>query len=249
MKMNFEKYSRGQAALLRHVERSNKQYTNENVNLELSKNNIRFSPQRNVSAVKYWHDALRGIHVTRRSGANATVDLASFTVSLPAELREAPKEEQQKFFQAAYDFIKNRYFDGDDKFIISAYAHYDELTKDGEMTPHLHAMVIPAVKSERHVEGWKCACKSFCNRADLLSWHDDLQRYIDAQGIEARVKTGTTGGKSYTMDYYKQHRAEIQNERSLSRDIQLKRGELARIEADIEHAHERQRTRERNITF
>ena len=247
--MNFEKFSTGQAALLRHVERRNSQYANENVDLSLSDRNIELSPQRDVSAVKYWHDTLRSIHVTRRSGKNSTVDLAGYTISLPVELRDAPIDEQRFFFQTSYDFIKNRYFDGDDRFIVSAHAHYDEIAKSGECTPHLHVMVVPAVRSERHVEGWKCSCKEFCNREDLRTWHDDFQKFIDDHGIDAKVKTGTTGGKNYSMAYYKEHRAEIQNERNLTRVIEEKREELSHIEKEIDHAREQKRGRERSISF
>ena len=247
--MNFEKFSKGQVALLRHIERKNSLYTNENVDLSLSDRNIQFSPQRSISAVKYWHDILREIHVTRRSGKNATVDLAGFTISLPAELRDAPIDEQRYFFQKSYDFIKERYYDGDDRFIISAQAHYDEVTKDGECTPHIHVMVVPSVRSDRYVEGWKCSCKEFCTREDLRSWHDDFQKYIDAAGIDARVKTGTTGGKNFTMEFYKEHRSEIINERRLSREIEMKREELAQIEREIDHAHGYKRERERSISF
>ena len=222
--MNFEKFSKGQAALLRHVERRNIQYINENVSLDYSDRNIQFSPDRDVSSVKYWHDTLREIHVTRRSGANATVDLAGFTVSLPPELREAKKEEQQEFFQDTYDFIKERYFDGDDRFIVSAVAHYDEITEDGNCTPHLHVLLIPAVQSERHAEGWKCACKSFVTRDDLKSWHSDYSDYLTERGWNVSVVSDRPGGtKYYSMDYFKKHRREILNERQreLSRSEEI----------------------------
>lgn len=253
--MNFEKFSSGQRSVLRHIDRENPRYSNENVRPELSGENIRLSPDRDLSSEKYWKEVLENdVHVTRRSGRNATVDLVSITVSLPEELKDSPKELQEEFFRDTYDFILDRHYGAGSfpendchHFVVSAEVHYDEITKEGQSTPHLHAAMIPAVREEKYAEGWKCSCRDWMDRKNLYHWHDDFQDYIDSHfnernGLEVRVKTGKTDGKNYSIDYYKAHRREIQNERDLTQDIKNREIERDKLQREIEQLQEQKKT-------
>lgn len=243
--MNFEKFSAGQIQILKHVDRQNLNYSNENVRLDMSNMNENLLPDRGVSSIKYWRDVLENdVHVTRRSGKNATVDLCSFTISLPKELQNSSREEQINFFRETQNFICQRHYGGSDRFIISSKVHYDEVTADGHCTPHLHCVCVPAVQSDRYAGyDWKCSAKEFFDRQNARTWHDDYQKFLTDRGIDVRVKTGTTGGRSYTMDYYKKHRTEIQHERNLTQEIERKESRLREL------GREQTRRYERNITW
>lgn len=87
-------------------------------------------------------------------------------------------EEQDRFFQEGYTFIKNRY---GERNILSATIHYDE------KTPHLHVNFVPVTP-----DGRLCA-KDLFKRNDLIKLHDDFWKHCNEKGF--KIDRGDSRGE------------------------------------------------------
>lgn len=140
------------------------------------------------------------------------VRMVCWIVDAPPNL---PKEKEPEFFQAAYDFMLDRYGCksgmGEDC-VVSAYIHRSE------STPHLHFAFIPVL--ERNGQRRMCA-KEVVGRSDLASFHKDLASYMEQKGIcsERDILNGKTqrdsSGRALSVKELKRSR---QRERERTHD-------------------------------
>ena len=159
-----------------HLERSVEpgHYGNKNIDqARLSEDCVNLAPTREggqIAYIKQQTNAVMGFRTLRKDA----VRMCCWVVTLPVNI---PKEKEPIFFQAAYDFLVDRYgskYGMGEDCVISAYIH------QSESTPHLHFAFLPVIK--RNGSQTICA-KEVVNRADLSTFHRDLAEYMDAKGI------------------------------------------------------------------
>ncbi|MBF7059244.1 plasmid recombination protein [Weissella confusa] len=110
---------------------------------------------------------LNDVYCMKRDDVKA---LATWIVTLPEELAEAPYEQQEAFFEETKHFLDNRY--GKEN-AMAAVVHYDETT------PHLHYAFVPVVFDAKK-ERYKVSAKEVLTRHDLQTFHDDLDQNLKA---------------------------------------------------------------------
>ena len=239
---NLAKYAAAAAKpLIRHVVRQHKNYRNKNIDPTLTGCNYSLCPDRG-SSVRYYNRVLQDVHHINRDNV---VTLCSWTVSLPSELKKATEEQEREFFKTAYDFVLNRYFGNNEKFVVAAEVHNDEVYREvqtdrwtgapiiGEngkavlsfeaRTPHLQILFVPAIEDGKH-GGYKLGAKYMLDRADLRSWHNDFQAAVTAAGIDANAHNGQTRGKGIPMAELKlQHVLERHPELAVELSTEMER--------------------------
>ncbi|WP_273710795.1 MobV family relaxase, partial [Leuconostoc mesenteroides] len=108
---------------------------------------------------------LNDVYCMKRDDVKA---LATWIVTLPEELTEAPYEQQNAFFEATTNFLNDRY--GQEN-AVAAVVHYDEIT------PHLHYAFVPVVFDNKKAR-YKVSAKEVLTRHDLQTFHDDLDQHL-----------------------------------------------------------------------
>ena len=209
---------------IKHIERQFKTNSNKDIVEELTAKNYSLSPVREISSKQAY---LRRKSELYAYGRDNLICGFGWVVTAPGDL---PESKEKEFFQASYDFITDRY--GGPENVISAQVHYDEGVRDQDGNliagrPHMHVLMIPVVpdRNAAHWQEEKICCKEVINKADLRSWHDDYQAYLDSvPGLNARVKTGKTAsqGGNISVAQYKQitkstleRQQEIQREKGM----------------------------------
>ena len=115
--------------------------------------------------ISRFNERLNDVYCMKRDDVKA---LATWIVSLPEALSEAPYEQQSAFFQATKQFLDDRY--GQEN-AVAAVVHYDETT------PHLHYAFVPVVFDAKK-ERYKVSAKEVLTRHDLQTFHDDLDQTL-----------------------------------------------------------------------
>uniref|UniRef100_UPI002360E300 MobV family relaxase n=1 Tax=Leuconostoc mesenteroides TaxID=1245 RepID=UPI002360E300 len=112
-----------------------------------------------------FNERLNDVYCMKRDDVKA---LATWIVTLPEELTEAPYEQQSAFFEATTNFLNDRY--GQEN-AVAAVVHYDETT------PHLHYAFVPVVFDDKKSR-YKVSAKEVLTRHDLQTFHDDLDQHL-----------------------------------------------------------------------
>ena len=129
-----------------------------------------------------------------------TVLAATWVVTLPADLKEAPQEKQREFFLHTVQFMKNRYGAVN---LMAAWVHNDETT------PHIHMTFTPEERVRQYAtEGnnkkdvtdynafqgtGKLHAFTTINRTELSMFQRDLQVYVERQmGMRLSILNGAT---------------------------------------------------------
>lgn len=200
---SFKKFTAG-AVLneIRHVERTIENNSNENIDSDLLKECYKLSPEREISDYSYYRHLIDNSYVFNRADVKTA---AGIVCTAPEDL---PKELEDSFFQATYDFIEDRY--GEDK-IVSAAVHKDE----SDCRSHIHVIICPRVEDPKHEQGWKICMSDVIGRNEYRDFHVDYQHYItNTAHIPCTVKSGITrqqGGNKASRQY-KQELAERQKD-------------------------------------
>lgn len=159
--MKFTRQACGQ--MTSHYSRDKENYSNDQINPELTKTNYNLAPERNISDMEFIKQRIAEVHCSKRKDVNVLCDWA---ITVPKDL---PKEYHKEFFQQSYNFLEAKY--GKEN-IVSAYVHNDETT------PHLHFAFIPVVK-DKNKGHFKVSAKECITRADLKRFHPDLQQHLE----------------------------------------------------------------------
>lgn len=197
---NCAKYTKGAMGhMFKHYERGKDdsgkyvRFGNQQIDLSRTHLNYNLAPERNQ--LDFIQNRLKEVNVMKRKDVNV---MCSWVVTAPKEL---PAEHHREFFERTYSFLRKRY-SPDEKNIISAYVHMDEVT------PHMHFAFIPVVldaKKDRE----KVSAKEVINRTDLKTFHRDYQeemeRFADEHGniFTCNVLNGATAGGNKAIEEYK----------------------------------------------
>lgn len=161
---SIEKYDRINAnKVIRHILRLNNSYKNQDIDPSKTDKNVILDD----GGYRAYKKRLGEVFCQNRKDVNT---LCGVVVTLPKELIEFTKEEQDYILKQVAVFLENRY---GEKNGIACAIHHDE---KGE-TPHLHYTFIPVVDDERR--GEKVSAFQKVNRRDLKTLHSDLRDYIN----------------------------------------------------------------------
>lgn len=243
---NLEKYAGNDVTgIIHHISRTYQHHSNGNIQVELSGENYNLVDH-GISPLRYYNHLIKDEVCVYRANS---VTLCSWIISAPEEIR-GDDEKERAFFDACYAFVKSRYFDGDDKFIVAATVHRDEVYRETEVdrwgnvvldengktrladiakTDHIHIAYVPAVLETKASSefSYKCGAKYMHDRADLTSFHSDLQRWCDQRlDFEVHVTNGSTArkGGNRTIEQVKRDH-ELENKRKY---VITEKGEMGR---------------------
>lgn len=168
--MKYTKASCGH--MFAHYDRRAEHISNENLDRTRTYLNYNLATHQTMEQGEFVRKRCAEVHCQNRKDVNVMV---SWVVTAPKDL---PENEQRAFFEASYDFLKNRY--GLEN-VVSAYVHMDEVT------PHMHFAFVPVkhgFKQDKKnpdisTEYWKVSAKEVVNRYDLQSFHESLQRFVE----------------------------------------------------------------------
>lgn len=203
---NMRKFSdmRSIGHLCAHYERSVQpgHYGNQDIDqARLCEDGVNLAPDRGKQTdyIKQKIDEVMGKRTLRKDA----VRMCCWIVDVPDTL---PREREQEFFRAAYEFMTDRYGSksgmGEDC-VVSAYIHHSETTA------HIHFAFLPVV--ERGGEKTFCA-KEAVGRSDLTTFHKDLAKYLEQRGIckERDIVNGKTqrdaSGRALSVKEMKRNR-------------------------------------------
>ena len=175
-----------------HFDRRAEHISNENLDRTRTHLNYNLATHQTMNQGEFVRQRCSEVHCQNRKDVNVMV---SWVVTAPKDL---PENEQKAFFEASYDFLKNRY--GLEN-VVSAYVHMDEVT------PRMHFAFVPVkygFKQDKKnpnisTEYYKVSAKEVVNRYDLQSFHESLQRFVEKRlGHEVSILNEATkeGNKS-----------------------------------------------------
>ena len=164
---HLKKNTRGAVpGLAVHFERKTDHHTNKEIDVSKSYLNQDLMAD-GSDMLSRFNERLNDVYCMKRDDVKA---LATWIVTLPEELTEAPYEQQSAFFEATTNFLNDRY--GQEN-AVAAVVHYDETT------PHLHYAFVPVVFDSKK-ERYKVSAKEVLTRHDLQTFHDDLDQNLKA---------------------------------------------------------------------
>jgi len=162
---HLKKNTRGAVpGLAVHFERKTDHHTNKEI--DVSKTYLNQDLMTDGSdMVSRFNARLNDVYCMKRDDVKA---LATWIVTLPEEIAEAPYEQQSAFFEATTNFLNERY--GQEN-AVAAVVHYDETT------PHLHYAFVPVVFDDKKSR-YKVSAKEVLTRYDLQTFHEDLDQHL-----------------------------------------------------------------------
>lgn len=162
---HLKKNTRGAVpGLAVHFERKTDHHTNKEIDVSKSYLNQDLMAD-GSDMLSRFNERLNDVYCMKRDDVKA---LATWIVTLPEELTEAPYEQQSAFFEATTNFLNDRY--GQEN-AMAAVVHYDETT------PHLHYAFVPVVFDYKKSH-YKVSAKEVLTRHDLQTFHDDLDLHL-----------------------------------------------------------------------
>lgn len=162
---HLKKNTRGAVpGLAVHFERKTDHHTNKEIDVSKSYLNQDLMAD-GSDMLSRFHERLNDVYCMKRDDVKA---LATWIVTLPEELTEAPYEQQSAFFEATTNFLNDRYGQAN---AVAAVVHYDETT------PHLHYAFIPVVFDAKKSRD-KVSAKEVLTRHDLQTFHEDLDQHL-----------------------------------------------------------------------
>lgn len=175
-----------------HFDRKAEHISNENVDRTRSHLNYNLAAHQQMEQGEFVRQRCSEVRCQNRKDVNVMV---SWIVTVPKDL---PQQAEPAFFQAAYDFLENRYGRSN---VVSAYVHMDEVT------PHMHFAFVP-VTEDRKRGGYKVSAKEVINRRDLQTFHSDLSKYLEQQlGFPVNVLNEATKEGNRSIEQLKRQSA------------------------------------------
>ncbi|GLX33893.1 hypothetical protein Lmede01_18710 [Leuconostoc mesenteroides subsp. dextranicum] len=160
---HLKKNTRGAVpGLAVHFERKTDHHTNKEIDVSKTYLNQELMAD-GSDMLSRFNARLNDVYCMKREDVKA---LATWIVTLPEELAEAPYEQQSAFFEATTNFLNERY--GQEN-AVAAVVHYDETT------PHLHYAFVPVVFDDKKSR-YKVSAKEVLTRQDLQTFHEDLDQ-------------------------------------------------------------------------
>lgn len=183
---------------LRHSMRENSNYKNRDIDLRRTKENYQVGEYRE-RPFEHYKERLSEIYCYNRPDVKK---LCCWTVTAPKDL---PPEQEEQFFNAAYDFLTARFCSGNSDNVALAIVHKDEKRIDGRPRAHLHYYFLPIAPDHKHVQGEKICKKEVMPRETFKTIHPDFQKYLQQRGIAGTVNSGITGRqvRNYSIEEIK----------------------------------------------
>ena len=157
---------------------------------------------RNPEPVNYNHKVKEiikdGYTIDKAIRKDAVVMTGTLVTSDKEFFSKLSLAEQKKYFQDAYDYLKERY---GQKNIVAAVVHLDE------KTPHMHVISVPITEDGR------LSAKTLFDRKALRELQNELPKLLQDNGFE--VKRGEPGSdKTHVSpaDFKKQEIRDLENE-------------------------------------
>lgn len=208
---HLKKNTRGSVpGLAVHFERKTDHHTNKEIDVSKSYLNQDLMAD-GSDMLSRFTARLNDVYCMKRDDVKA---LATWIVTLPEEIAEAPYEQQSAFFEATTNFLNERY--GQEN-AMAAVVHYDETT------PHLHYAFVPVVFDAKK-ERYKVSAKQVLTRHDLQTFHDDLDQ--DLKKVLPFYEKGVLNNKTLPFENV----AEIKKYNDQFKSL---KDELANVEENI----------------
>ena len=218
-----EKYKRENLkGIYRHNERRNKNYSNKNINQELSYLNYslkdcKHSYEKEFELIKEKYNLKGQI----KSVSNIVCEY--IITSDKAFFNSIGAEETKRYFETAYKFVCD-YKSLGEQYILSAKVHMDE------ETPHMHLVFIPVVhtqdKKGNNID--KIACSEFWKEKDSYrQLQDAFYNYIKANNFN--LERGNENGRIHlSVEDYKKITG-FENSKTVLQDIELQLPDVPNI--------------------
>ncbi|KAF0260108.1 MobV family relaxase [Leuconostoc citreum] len=208
---HLKKNTRGAVpGLAVHFERKTDHHTNKEIDVSKSYLNQDLMAD-GSDMLSRFNERLNDVYCMKRDDVKA---LATWIVTLPEELAEAPYEQQSAFFEATTNFLNERY--GQEN-AVAAVVHYDETT------PHLHYAFVPVVFDNKKSR-YKISAKEVLTRHDLQTFHEDLDQ--DLKKVLPFYEKGILNNKTLPFENV----AEI---KKYNDQFNALKNELANVEENI----------------
>ena len=218
-----EKYKRENLkGIYRHNERRNKNYSNKNINKELS--------YLNYSLKDCKHSYEKEFELVREKynlkGQIKTVSniVCEYIITSDKEFfNSIGAEETKRYFETAYKFVCD-YKNLGEQYILSAKVHMDE------ETPHMHLVFIPVVHTQdkKGNDIDKIACSEFWKEKDSYrQLQDAFYNYVKANNFN--LERGNENGRVHlSVEEYKKITG-FENSKTLLQDIELQLPDVPNI--------------------
>ncbi|MCJ2160521.1 MobV family relaxase [Leuconostoc mesenteroides] len=208
---HLKKNTRGSVpGLAVHFERKTDHHTNKEIDVSKTYLNQELMADGSDMLTRF-NARLNDVYCMKRDDVKA---LATWIVTLPEELSEAPYEQQSAFFEATSNFLNDRY--GQEN-AVAAVVHYDETT------PHLHYAFVPVVFDDKKSR-YKVSAKEVLTRHDLQTFHEDLDQ--DLKKVLPFYEKGILNNKTLPFENV----AEI---KKYNDQFNVLKNELADVEENI----------------
>ena len=197
-----EKYKRENLkGIYRHNERRNKNYSNKNINPELSHlnyslKNCKHSYEKEFDLIKEKYNLKGQIKVVSNIACEYII------TSDKQFFEEIGEEETKRYFETAYNFVAE-YKNLGKQYIMSAKVHMDE------ETPHMHLIFLPVVHTQdkKGNDIDKLACSEFWKEKDnYRRLQDAFYQYMTSHNfkLERGVPKEETGREHIDIKEYKE---------------------------------------------
>ena len=218
-----EKYKRENLkGIYRHNERRNKNYSNKNINKELSYLNYSLKDCKHSYEKEF--ELIREKYNLKGQIKSVSNIVCEYIITSDKEFfNSIGAEETKRYFETAYKFVSD-YKNLGEQYILSAKVHMDE------ETPHMHLVFIPVVRTQdkkgNNID--KIACSEFWKEKDSYrQLQDAFYNYVKANNFnlergkeEARVHLSVEEYKKITG---------FENSKTVLQDIELELPDVPNI--------------------
>lgn len=185
--MHVEKFRKDAVGhMLQHYSRMSMNFGNTDIDHLRSDLNYNLAPKRNMDDIAYYKHRLSQVRCQNRADVKTLCD---WVITLPKT--NFTENEEMRFFQTAYDFMKKRY---GEKNIISSWVHKDEKGQ-----AHMHFAFIPVcIDTRKQIE--KVSAKEVITRNELRMIHREMAECMERTfGRDIGVLNGSTANGNKTV--------------------------------------------------
>ena len=197
-----EKYKRENLkGIYRHNERRNKNYSNKNINQELSYLNYSLKDCKHSYEKEF--ELIREKYNLKGQIKTVSNIVCEYIITSDKEFfNSIGAEETKRYFETAYKFVCD-YKNLGEQYILSAKVHMDE------ETPHMHLVFIPVVHTQdkKGNDIDKIACSEFWKEKDSYrQLQDAFYNYIKSNNFELErgLLKEETGREHFDLKQYKE---------------------------------------------
>ena len=200
--------------IFRHNERRNKNYSNKNINKELSYLNYSIKECKHTYEKEF--DLIKEKYNLKGQVKSVSNIVCEYLITSDKGFFEKVGEQEgRRYFETAYKFVCE-YKNLGEQYILSAKVHMDE------ESPHMHLVFIPVVhttdKKGNSID--KVACSEFWKAKDsYIQLQNEFHSYITANGFD--LERGTPSERVHlSVEDYKKI-TNFENTKTVLKDIKL----------------------------